>query len=278
MDKDSSQTPPPSQDAISQRHDDAPRPQHEMAHQQNSLTQQPRPSRFDRMTWPQLIAWLGGIYVSAIVIEYGLIFSLGYIHELFHPYHNSPISITSIVGALMFIVMIFLTTFPLCALAVIIHFSVRRVILKRAASQSTAEQPQGDTPQPQTEIAKNVPTDPLPRFVDRLTWLQAVGVAAGVFVISVMVFGILVKLSGADAWDGFMGGTRHNSSTQVLILGISCFQPAANVLLFAIYFAVRRKDVPILLRAALIVLPPLPLGYISIAVTIMTGASSYYPY
>ena len=228
------------------------------------------------MTWPQLIAWLGGIYVSAMVIEYGLIFSLGYIHESFHPYHNSPISITSIVGALMFIVMIFLTTFPLCALAVIIHFSVRRVILKLAASQSTAEQPQGDTPQPQTEVAKNVPVDPLPRFVDRLTWLQAVGVAAGVFVVSVMVFGILVKLSGAHPLDGLMGATHHNSSSQDFILWLAYFQPVANVLLFALYFAVRRKDVPILLRAALIVLPPLPLGYISMVAMLIAAAPQSY--
>ena len=275
MDKDSSQTPPPSQDAISQRHDDAPHPQHETAHQQNSSTQLPHRSRFDRMTWPQLIAWLGGIYVSAMVIEYGLVFSLSYIKGSFHPYHNSPISAISVINMLMFIVTIFLVTFPLCALAVIIHFSVRRDILKLAASQSTAEQPQDDTSQPQTEVAKNVPVDPLPRFVDRLTWLQAVGVAAGVFVVSVMVFGILVKLSGARPLDGFMGGTRHNSSTQDLILGIAYFQPAANVLLFALYFAVRRKDVPILLRAALIVLPPLPLGYIGIVAAMIAAAPSY---
>lgn len=275
MDKDSSQTPPPSHDAISQHHNDAPHPQHETAHQPSSSTQLPHRSRFDRMTWPQLIGWLGGIYVSAIVIEYGLIFSLSYIHESFHPYHNSPISITSIVGALMLIVMAFLVTFPLCALAIIIHFSVRRDLLKLAASQSVAKQPQDDTPQPQTEVAKNVPVDPLPRFVDRLTWLQAVGVAAGVFVISVMVFGILVKLSGAHPLDGFMGGTRHNSSTQDLILGLAYFQPVANVLLFALYFAVRRKDVPILLRAALIVLPPLPLGYIGIVAAMIAAAPSY---
>ncbi len=275
MDKDSSQTPPPSHDAISQRHDDTSHPQSETAHQQNSLAQLPHRSRFDRMTWPKLIAWLGGIYVSAMVIEYGLISSLSYIHESFHPYHNSPISITSIVGALMLIVMAFLVTFPLCALAIIIHFSVRRDILRLAASQNTAEQPQGNTPQPQTEVAKNVPVDPLPRFVDRLTWLQAVGVAAGVFVVSVMVFGILVKLSGADPLDGFMGGTRHNSSTQDLILGLAYFQPVANVLLFALYFAVRRKDVPILLRAALIVLPPLPLGYIGMVAAMIAAAPSY---
>lgn len=276
MDKDSSQTPSPSHDAISQRHDDAPHPQHETAHQQNSSMQQPRPSRFDRMTWPQLIAWLGGIYVSAMVIEYGLISSLSYIHESFHPYHNSPISITSIVGALMLIVMAFLVTFPLCALAIIIHFSVRRDILRLAASQNTAEQPQGDTPQPQTEVAKNVPpTDPLPRFVDRLTWLQAVGVAAGIFVVSVVVFSILVKLSGAHPLDGLMGATRHNSSSQDLILGLAYFQPVANVLLFALYFAVRRKDVPILLRAALIVLPPLPLGYIGMVAAMIAAAPSY---
>lgn len=275
MDKDSSPTPSSSHDAISQRHDDAPHPQHETAHQQNSLTQQPHRSRFDRMTWPKLIVWLGGIYVSAMVIEYGLISSLSYLHESFHPYHNSPISITSIVGALMLIVMAFLVTFPLCALAIIIHFSVRRDILRLAASQSTAEQPQGNTPQPQTEAAKNVPIDPLPRFVDRLTWLQAVGVAAGVFIISVMVFGILVKLSGARPLDGFMGGTRHNSSTQDLILGLAYFQPVANVLLFALYFAVKRKDVPILLRAALIVLPPLPLGYIGMVAAMIAAAPSY---
>lgn len=275
MDKDSSQTPPPSHDAISQRHDGTSHPQSETAHQQNSLAQLPHRSRFDRMTWPKLIAWLGGIYVSAMVIEYGLISSLSYIHESFHPYHNSPISITSIVGALMLIVMAFLVTFPLCALAIIIHFSVRRDILRLAASQNTAEQPQGNTPQPQTEVAKNVPVDPLPRFVDRLTWLQAVGVAAGVFVVSVMVFGILVKLSGADPLDGFMGGTRHNSSTQDLILGLAYFQPVANVLLFALYFAVRRKDVPILLRAALIVLPPLPLGYIGMVAAMIAAAPSY---
>ena len=263
---------------MSQRHDGTSHPQHEPAHQQNSLTQQPRPSRFDRMTWPQLIGWLGGIYVSAMVIEYGLIFSLSYIHESFHPYHNSPISAVSVINMLMFIVTIFLVTFPLCALAIIIHFSVRQDLLKLAASQSTAEQPHDDAPKHQTVATKNTPIDPLPRFVDRLTWLQAVGAAAGVFVISVMVFGILVKLSGAHPLDGFMGATRHNSSTQDLILGIAYFQPAANVLLFALYFAARRKDVPILLRAALIVLPPLPLGYISIAATIMTGASSYYPY
>ena len=227
------------------------------------------------MTWPKLIAWLGGIYVSAMVIEYGLIFSLSYIHESFHPYHNSPISITSIVGALMLIVMAFLVTFPLCALAVIIHFSVRRDLLKLAASQSAAKHPHDDAPQPQAEVAKNVPVDPLPRFVDRLTWLQAVGVAAGVFVISVMVFGILVKLSGARPLDGFMGTTRHNSSTQDLILGIAYFQPAANVLLFALYFAARRKDVPILLRAALIVLPPLPLGYIGMVAAMIAAAPSY---
>ena len=275
MDKDSSQTPSLSHDAISQRHDSTSHPQHETAHQQNSLTQQPRRSCFDRMTWPQLIGWLGGIYVSAMVIEWGLIYSLSYIHESFHPYHNSPISITSIIGMLMLIVTIFLVTFPLCALAVIIHFSVRRDILKLAASQSTAEQPHDDAPKHQTVATKNTPIDPLPRFVDRLTWLQAVGVAAGVFVVSVMVFGILVKLSGAHPLDGFMGGTRHNSSTQDLILGIAYFQPAANVLLFALYFAVRRKDVPILLRAALIVLPPLPLGYIGIVAAMIAAAPSY---
>jgi membrane protein len=275
MDKDSSQTPSPSHDAISQRHDDAPHPQHETAHPQNSSTQLPRRSCFDRMTWPKLIAWLGGIYVSAIVIEYGLIFSLSYIHESFHPYHNSPISITSIVGVLMLIVMAFLVTFPLCALAIIIHFSVRRDLLKLAASQSATEQPHDDTPKHQTEAAKNVPVDPLPRFVDRLTWLQAVGVAAGVFVVSVMVFGILVKLSGAHPLDGLMGATRHNSSSQDLILGLAYFQPVANVLLFALYFAVRRKDVPILLRAALIVLPPLPLGYIGMVAAMIAAAPSY---
>ena len=275
MDKDSSPTPSSSHDAISQRHDDAPHPQHEAAHQQNSLTQQPHRSRFDRMTWPKLIVWLGGIYVSAMVIEYGLISSLSYLHESFHPYHNSPISITSIVGALMLIVMAFLVTFPLCALAIIIHFSVRRDILRLAASQSAAKQPHDDAPQPQTEAAKNVPVDPLPRFVDRLTWLQAVGVAAGVFVVSVMVFGILVKLSGAHPLDGLMGATRHNSSFQDFILWLAYFQPVANVLLFALYFAARRKDVPILLRAALIVLPPLPLGYIGMVAAMIAAAPSY---
>ena len=275
MNTDSSPTPSPSHDAMSQHQGGAPHPQHEMAHQQNSSMQQPRPSRFDHMTWPQLIGWLGGIYVSAMVIEYGLIFSLSYIHESFHPYHNSPVSAVSVINMLMFIVTIFLVTFPLCALAIIIHFSVRRDLLKLAASQSVAKQPHDDAPQPQAEVAKNVPVDPLPRFVDRLTWLQAVGVAAGVFVISVMVFGILVKLSGARPLDGFMGGTRHNSSTQDLILGIAYFQPAANVLLFALYFAVRRKDVPILLRAALIVLPPLPLGYIGMVAAMIAAAPSY---
>ena len=227
------------------------------------------------MTWPQLLGWLGGIYVSAMVIEWGLAFSLSYIEGSFRTYHNSPVSAVSVINMLMFIVTIFLVTFPLCALAIIIHFSVRRDLLKLATSQNTAEQPQDDTPQPQTEVAKNVPTDPLPRFVDRLTWLQAVGVAAGVFVISVMVFGILIKLSGAHPLDGLMGSTRHNSSTQDLILGIAYFQPAANVLLFALYFAVRRKDVPILLRAALIVLPPLPLGYIGIVAAMIAAAPSY---
>ena len=275
MDKDSSQTPPSSHDATSQRHDDVPHPQHETAHQQNSWTQPPRHSCFDRMTWPKLIAWLGGIYVSAMVIEYGLIFSLSYIKGSFHTYHNSPISAISVINMLMFIVTIFLVTFPLCALAIIIHFSVRRDLLKLAASQSAAKQPHDDAPQPQTEAAKNVPTDPLPRFVDRLTWLQAVGVAAGVFVVSVMVFGILVKLSGAHPLDGLMGATRHNSSTQDLILGLAYFQPVANVLLFALYFAVRRKDVPILLRAALIVLPPLPLGYIGMVAAMIAAAPSY---
>ncbi len=275
MDKDSSQTPSPSHDATSQRHDGTPHPQHEMAHPQNNWTQPPRPSCFDRMTWPKLIAWLGGIYISAIMIEWGLGFSLSYIHESFHPYHNSPISAISVINMLMFVVTIFLVTFPLCALAIIIHFSVRRDLLKLAASQSAAEHPHDDTPQPRAEVAKNIPIDPLPRFVDRLTWLQAVGVAAGVFVISVMVFGILVKLSGARPLDGFMGGTRHNSSTQDLILGIAYFQPAANVLLFALYFAVRRKDVPILLRAALIVLPPLPLGYIGMVAAMIAAAPSY---
>lgn len=275
MDNDSSQTPSPSHDAISQRHDGTSHPQHETVHQQNSSTQLPHRSRFDRMTWPQLIGWLGGIYVSAMVIEWGLAFSLSYIHGLSPTYHNSPISAISVINMLMFIVTIFLVTFPLCALAIIIHFSVRRDLLKLAASQSTAEQPQDDTSQPQTEVAKNVPVDPLPRFVDRLTWLQAVGVAAGVFVVSVMVLGILVKLSGAHPLDGFMGGTRHNSSTQDLILGLAYFQPVANVLLFALYFAVRRKDVPILLRAALIVLPPLPLGYIGIVAAMIAAAPSY---
>ena len=276
MDKDSSQTPSPSQDAISQRHDDAPHPQHETVHQQSSLTQPPRRSCFDRMTWPQLIGWLGGIYVSAMVIEWGLAFSLSYIEGSFRTYHNSPLSAVSVINMLMLIVTIFLVTFPLCALAIIIHFSVRQDLLKLAASQCATEQPQDDTPQPQAEVAKNAPpTDPLPRFIDRLTWLQAVGVAAGVFVISVMVFSILVKLSGADPLDGFMGTTRHNSSAQNFILGISYFQPAANVLLFALYFAVRRKDVPILLRAALIVLPPLPLGYIGMVAAMIAAASSY---
>lgn len=275
MNKDSSPTPSPSHDAMSQHQGGTSHPQHETAHQQNSLTQQPHRSRFDHMTWPQLIGWLGGIYVSAMVIEWGLAFSLSYIEGSFRTYHNSPISAISVINMLMFIVTIFLVTFPLCALAIIIHFSVRRDLLKLAASQNTAEQPQDDTPQPQTEVAKNVPIDPLPRFVDRLTWLQAVGVAAGVFVISVMVFSILVKLSGAHPLDGLMGSTRHNSSAQDFILGISYFQPVANVLLFALYFAVRRKDVPILLRAALIVLPPLPLGYISIVATLIAATPSY---
>ncbi len=221
------------------------------------------------MTWPQLLGWLGGIYVSAMVIEWGLIYSLSYTH------HNSPISAASIIGMLMLIVTIFLVTFPLCALAVIIHFSVRRDLLKLAASQSAAKQPHDDAPQPQTEVAKDVPTDPLPRFVDRLTWLQAVGVAAGIFVVSVVVFSILVKLSGAHPLDGLMGATRHNSSSQDLILGLAYFQPVANVLLFALYFAVRRKDVPILLRAALIVLPPLPLGYIGMVAAMIAAAPSY---
>lgn len=227
------------------------------------------------MTWPQLIGWLGGIYVSAMVIEWGLAFSLSYIEGSFRTYHNSPISAISVINMLMFIVTIFLVTFPLCALAIIIHFSVRRDLLKLAASQNTAEQPQDDTPQPQTEVAKDVPTDPLPRFVDRLTWLQAVGVAAGIFVVSVVVFSILVKLSGAHPLDGLMGATRHNSSSQDLILGLAYFQPVANVLLFALYFAVRRKDVPILLRAALIVLPPLPLGYIGMVAAMIAAAPSY---
>ena len=227
------------------------------------------------MTWPQLIGWLGGIYVSAMVIEWGLAFSLSYIKGSFHTYHNSPISAVSVINMLMFIVTIFLVTFPLCALAIIIHFSVRQDLLKLAASQSTAEQPHDDAPKHQTVATKNTPIDPLPRFVDRLTWLQAVGAAAGVFVISVMVFGILVKLSGAHPLDGFMGGTRHNSSFQDFILGLAYFQPVANVLLFALYFAVRRKDVPILLRAALIVLPPLPLGYIGIVAAMIAAAPSY---
>lgn len=275
MDKDSLQTPPPSHDAISQRHDGTSHPQHETVHQQNSSTQLPHPSRFDHMTWPQLIGWLGGIYVSAMVIEWGLAFSLSYIKGSFHTYHNSPISAVSVINMLMFIVTIFLVTFPLCALAIIIHFSVRQDLLKRAASQSTAEQPHDDAPKHQTVATKNTPIDPLPRFVDRLTWLQAVGAAAGVFVISVIVFSVLVKLSGAHPLDGLMGSTRHNSSTQDFILGISYFQPVANVLLFALYFAVRRKDVPILLRAALIVLPPLPLGYISMVAMMIAAAPSY---
>lgn len=275
MNKDSSPASSSSQDAISQRHNGTSHPQHETVHQQNSSTQLPRPSRFDHMTWPQLIGWLGGIYVSAMVIEWGLAFSLSYIKGSFHTYHNSLISAISVINMLMFIVTIFLVTFPLCALAIIIHFSVRQDLLKLAASQSATEQPHDDAPKHQTVATRNTPTDPLPRFVDRLTWLQAVGVAAGVFIISVIVFSILVKLSGAHPLDGLMGSTRHNSSSQDFILGISYFQPVANVLLFALYFAVRRKDVPILLRAALIVLPPLPLGYISMVAMMIAAAPSY---
>ena len=111
-----------------------------------------------------------------------------------------------------------------------------------------ATPPQSEVPQSQDEAAK--PQDSttkrrwLARFVDHLTWQQATGVAFGIFIVPIVIAIILINVSGATLLDGLFGIYR-NSPLQSGIVSLSMLAVPLGplcALIFAIYFATRRKD------------------------------------
>ena len=108
--------------------------------------------------------------------------------------------------------------------------------------------PRGEIPQPQYKATK--PQDStakrrwLARFVNRLTWQQATGVAFGIFIAPIVIAIILINVSGATLLDGLFGIYR-NSPLQSGIVSLSMLAVPLGplcALIFAIYFATRRKD------------------------------------
>ena len=88
------------------------------------------------------------------------------------------------------------------------------------------------------------------RFVDRLTWQQATGVAFGAFIAPMVIAIILINVSGATLLDGLFGIYR-NSPLQSSIVSLSMLAVPLGplcALIFAIYFAARRKDLTTLKR------------------------------
>lgn len=59
------------------------------------------------------------------------------------------------------------------------------------------------------------------RFVDRLTWWQATGIAFGVFIAPMVIAIILINVSGATLLDGLFGIYR-NSPLQSGIVSHPC--------------------------------------------------------
>ena len=114
--------------------------------------------------------------------------------------------------------------------------------------------PRGEIPQPQYKATK--PQDSttkrrwLARFVDRLTWQQATGVAFGAFITPMVTAIILINVSGATLLDGLFGIYR-NSPLQSSIVSLSMLAVPLGplcALIFAIHFATRRKDLTTLKR------------------------------
>ena len=95
------------------------------------------------------------------------------------------------------------------------------------------------------------------RFVDRLTWQQATGVAFGAFIAPMVIAIILINVSGATLLDGLFGIYR-NSPLQSSIVSLSMLVVPLGplcALIFAIYFAARRKDLTTLKRVMPLALP-----------------------
>lgn len=95
------------------------------------------------------------------------------------------------------------------------------------------------------------------RFVERLTWWQATGIAFGVFIAPIVISIILINVSDATLLDGLFGIYRNlplqSSIVSPPILAVSLGTLCA--LIFAIHFAARRKDLTTLKRVMPLALP-----------------------
>ena len=117
--------------------------------------------------------------------------------------------------------------------------------------QSTTS-PQGEVPQSQDEVTK--PQDGaakrrrIARLVDRLTWWQATAITAGVF--AVPTAAAMTMIDNGVPLNGFFG--IYNGSSLDTIVFILCLLAAPLsplcALIFATYFATRRKDLATLKR------------------------------
>ena len=116
-----------------------------------------------------------------------------------------------------------------------------------------ATPPQSEVPQSQDEAVK--PQDStakrrwLARFVDRLTWWQATAIIASIFALPpVAVAGVIDKGVPLNGFFGIYNGSSFDTIIFILCLLVTPPLSPLCALMFATYFATRRKDLATLKR------------------------------
>ncbi len=116
----------------------------------------------------------------------------------------------------------------------------------------SATSPQGEVPRSQDEATKSQDSTAkrrrLARLVDRLTWWQATAITAGVFVLPTAA--AMTMIDNGVPLNGFFG-IYNGSSLETAIFSLCLLAAPLSplcALMFAAYFATRRKDLTTLKR------------------------------
>lgn len=113
--------------------------------------------------------------------------------------------------------------------------------------------PRGEIPQPQYKATKpqgdTAKRRWLARFVDRLTWWQATAIIASIFALPpVAVAGVIDKGVPLNGFFGIYNGSSFDTIIFILCLLVTPPLSSLCALMFATYFATRRKDLATLKR------------------------------
>lgn len=115
-----------------------------------------------------------------------------------------------------------------------------------------ATPPQGEVSQSQDEATRpqdnTTKRQRLARLVDRLTWWQATAITAGIFALPpAAVAGVIDKGMPLNGFFGIYNGSSFDTIIFILCLLAAPLSPLC-ALMFATYFATRRKDLATLKR------------------------------